>query len=133
MQLLLLHPKAAAIDCHDCQRWIYDLTTGEKAVAQESKAHGIKRYAPKAKPLSQCGECPKKSPENAERLKLTKQNREIVDLFLECRSMNWVGTPQAVAEDRTLRRMFAHLEQVYAAYERQQQATIISNAVAKHG
>ena len=124
----MFEPAAAKIDCHDCQKFDYDLAKGER-LKQEHKAHKIVRYMPKRRPLSQCGDCPKKSPEHAQTLKLTPENVQVLNLFLECRAMHWQGVPEAVVCDPVLRSLFARLEQLYAAFERRQQADTITGAV----
>lgn len=118
---MLLHPVAAKIDCHTCQLWEFDFKTGERAIAGKSDYHKIIRYCRKSKPLAQCGDCPKKSPERAEQLKLTDEQHEIIDLFFECRAMQWQGTPEAVLQCRILRRLFTSLEIVYREVERQRE------------
>lgn len=98
-----------------------DFKKGERAIAGKSEYHRIIRYCRKSKPLAQCGDCPKKSPEQAERLKLTEEQHAIIGLFMEGRALNWQGMPSAVMSCRILRRLFTSLEIVMREVERQRE------------
>lgn len=125
----LYHPIAAAIDCHDCQRFDYDFKTGKRA-AQVHEFHKIHREIQKTVPLQQCGDCPKKSPENAERLKLTDEHHEIINLFFECRTMNWQGVPQPVLNCWVLRRLFVQMEAIYSEVQKQREQAALIRTLA---
>jgi len=63
--LVLAHPKVATRDCHDCQRWRYDESTGARALDFREKS--IARFPGESLPCELTDErgescCPKVSP-----------------------------------------------------------------------
>ena len=117
--MVLFHPGPASIDCNDCAKWIYDLDTGKK---QTHRAGPTLEERPNVRPASvppPCEKCPKKSPENAERLRLSDKNLRTFDLYKLHRATPFRNL------DATTRRNFAHLDELFRCRDRDHLAITI--------
>jgi hypothetical protein len=72
-----VHPKVAHIDCDDCKKHVYNLKSGKRLTYETDE--GMLPILRVDDPP--CHVCPKKSPENGKRLKLSDRNRRFVDFY----------------------------------------------------
>lgn len=74
----------ARIDCKECEKYSFNLRTGKRNEYEvdDDKFLPILRNAPPP-----CERCPKKSPENGEKLKLTWANRKMLDFYQRYKSV----------------------------------------------
>lgn len=126
----MFHPGEASIDCNECKRFIFDLKTGEK---KTYKAGPRREEMPWVRPLcvpTPCGDCPKKSPEEAERCKLSNKNWRTWQLFKEMRATNGAAFTPAMRRDRVLLQNFAVLDCIQRQYEQEQLANCLTYQIA---
>ena len=114
--LALKHPKHAALDCTECQRWVYDIKTVE---LRKRGGEPVRRSPGAPTP---CKQCPKQSPERARRLKLSDRDLATINLFLRNRALFGRMLTDAEVNDPWLARSFSMLESVYRAYESSKEA-----------
>ncbi len=120
--MLLNHPEVAHLECKDCQEWIYNIETGEQI-----KRRGRPQPRAPGQPTP-CNRCPKGSPENAERLKLTTAN--VLTLRLYLRNRATLGClNDAERSDELLQRNFAILDTTFRAWEMSQNASALALAM----
>lgn len=119
----MLHPAAASIDCGDCARWIINLQTGERETVRVGPGRiEVPQPRPSGLPTP-CASCPKKNPENAQRLKLNRKNEQTYRLWQRAQATFGHAIPEHLKQDVLLARNFAELDQLHAtiAQARQQQ------------
>lgn len=77
-----MHPKVARIDCDDCRKHAYNLKTGKRLTyeTEDGKLPVIRLGDPP------CYLCPKKSPENGEKLQLSMRNKRFIDFYYRVHS-----------------------------------------------
>lgn len=122
VELVLFHPGAAAIDCDDCRKHEYDLTTGKPITyhAGPKREEKIKIRPPGT--FAPCEQCPKKSPENAKRIALSLKNWKTLAIYRQVKATCGACLTDAMRNDRLLMKNMASIDVVYQAFERQQQA-----------
>jgi hypothetical protein len=110
VRLVVLHPGVAAVDCHDCQRWLHN----QDWKPVEKRGRKVPRHGPPP-----CRTCPKiekgvePRPENATRL--TPEFWETWRHYHESAAVGW-QTPDAL--DPLVRRNAAVIRGVLDAAER---------------
>ena len=78
--LILMHPEVANRSCEDCARWLYDEKTGKRL---ERNNQGLARPAGTPTP---CWNCPKKSPQEAKTIELSRKNMTAYDYYSMARA-----------------------------------------------
>ncbi|UUO04624.1 hypothetical protein M4951_14620 [Blastopirellula sp. J2-11] len=74
----------------------------------------------------QCGKCPKQSPSNAKRLKLSPKNWRTLKLWREAKATFGRCLTRRMARDAIIRRNFAELDAIHAQVGRAEQAAQFS-------
>lgn len=111
LQLLIDHPEVAAVDCGDCQKWVYDPKTWKKVT---------RGGQPVLRPgLPPCHTCPKKSPQHARQLILTTANRKTVQIYFEVRATAGKCLTDREAKDVTLKRNLSLVDRIIRREEMQ--------------
>lgn len=82
VQLLLSHPRVAARDCADCQKYVYDERTGRRVIHANGPVIRPVGTQPPCR-IQNVG-CPKGSPEQPRTL--TAENRLVFGHFRQCRA-----------------------------------------------
>ena len=83
MRLAILHPEVAFRECTDCEMFVYDEKTGERAT---SGGKPIRRPAGTFPPCRhRAGGCPKGTPEESKAL--TEKNWKAWEHYRECRAV----------------------------------------------
>lgn len=83
MYLLLVHPEVATRDCNDCQKYVYDEKTGQRALF---RGKPIPRPASTGPPCHYGPDrCPKVSPDSG--LALSDKHVITYNHYLECRAV----------------------------------------------
>ncbi len=77
---MLCHPEVASRSCEDCAKWLYDEKTGRK---MERGGQPLARPAGTPTP---CWNCPKKSPQEAKLIELSRKNMAAYDYYLMARA-----------------------------------------------
>lgn len=112
---MLNHPAHAALDCETCQKWVYDIET-----CQPKKRGGKIQPRPPGVPTP-CGSCPKKSPENWERIKPTRRTFATLELYRRNKATFGRALNEHEVNDEWLQKNFAILDDVFASHERANQ------------
>ncbi|TWT30719.1 hypothetical protein [Blastopirellula retiformator] len=109
------------IDCDDCQQFVYDLEKGERATVAmgPDRVQTPQRRLPGMK--LQCGQCPKKSPQNAKRLELSVKNWKTYQLWREVKATHGRCLTDEMARDSIIRRNLAILDALHEVHERNTQ------------
>lgn len=151
MRLLLLHPGVLRIDCADCQRYIYDLETGERKTYRS----GSKReQTPMLRPAASdppCHKCPKKGAgvadtshrpgdcEGGEDLRagrceggeiLRPRHWRTLAIYQKVRATMGVFLTSRMRRDALLMRNLAAIDELYRQFDRRQLATELAHEVA---
>lgn len=79
-----MHPKVAQIDCEDCKKYSYNLRTGRRNEYEVDDGKMLPVLRTSEPP---CATCPKKSPENWQRIKLRWQNHLMLDFYQRYKSV----------------------------------------------
>lgn len=107
MRLLLFHPGAARIDCGECQKFVFDLQTGERETYKSGPERKEVPYARNAGESPPCHKCPKESPERARQIELSEKNWQAYGHYLQAKA---VGLTEAERRDPIVRRNFALID-----------------------
>lgn len=111
MSFLLNYPAHAGLECSECQKWIYDIQTCEP-----KKRGGKIQPRPPGVPTP-CQSCPKKSPENWERIKPTRRTYATLELYRRNKATFGRTLNEHEADDEWLQKNFAILDEVFQANE----------------
>lgn len=114
MRLQLYHPEVAALDCSDCKKWIY----GKDWKRSQRGGQDVPR--PPGTPTP-CRVCPKQSPENAERLKLTRWNQLTLARYNESLATGGQCLRKSERRDRWQARLFAVIATELKEFDRTEQ------------
>ncbi len=133
----MMYPGAAAIDCGDCAKWLYDLETGQRETATVGPQRE-KQFIPRPKgTATPCGHCPKKSPERAKEIELIPKNRQTFNLWRRARATHGAAIPERLRGDFILSQNFAELdalkESIEEARQQKMMAVMLSTAKENHG
>lgn len=120
---MLQHPAHAALDCSECQRWIYDIET-----AKPKLRRGKKQPRP-AGVATPCSSCPKRSPERWETLKLNRRSLATLALYRRSRATGGRALTDAEAADELLLSNFALLDAVFTSWAHSVQQRAIYDAI----
>lgn len=112
---MLFHPGAVLIDCEDCKKYVYDLETGKRKTFVSGPKRDVKPFVRGSSPL-QCGNCPKKSPENAKACSLSERNQKTILLYHQLRA--GVGFTEDMKQDDVLKINMAIIDTMYREHDR---------------
>jgi hypothetical protein len=129
VRLLLFHPGVAGIDCEDCKKYVYDLKTGERKTYRAGPGRIELPCVRPALLSTPCGECPKKSPENARLIKLNRRNLETVWIYRQVRATGGQCLTEAMAADPLLMRNLTLLDELYREHDRERLGQEVAHAV----
>lgn len=115
LRLRLNHPEIAALDCADCQRWIYDLK------AKRFAERGGKRVDRPAGTPTPCKMCPKKSPQLAAEVKLTNRSERTLARYYESLATGGRCLSKAERGSQWLMRLFAAIAEELREFDRGEQ------------
>ena len=122
---MLVHPGAASIDCGECAKYVYNLKTGERETydAGDEILPMLRGDNP-----TPCDSCPKKSPENEDRLKLHWRNRRFVDFYQRMKATPKAIMPKHLRGCHVTQRNFYLIDQVIKAARSELKANAIEEA-----
>lgn len=122
----MLHPGAARIDCEECQKFVFNIQTGE----QDTYKSGPERTElPLARGPGQpppCHQCPKESPERAKQIELNDKNWAA---YAHYRQAKAVGLTEEERRDPIVRRNFAVIESLVNERDKQDSARHLAEAL----
>lgn len=122
---MLVHPGAASIDCGDCAKYVYNLKTGERETYDAGDEVLPILRGDNETP---CDSCPKKSPENGEKLKLHWRNRRALDFYQRMKAMPKATIPRKLRDCHVTQRNFYLIGQVMKAARSEIKANAIEEA-----
>jgi hypothetical protein len=112
--LQLYHPAVAAVSCEHCKAWIYD--------KDWKRAQRGGRDAPRPPGTkTPCGICPKKSPEHAKLLKLTRRNELLVRRYRQVQATAGACLSDAERADGWLASLLAIVDREFKEFEAHRQ------------
>lgn len=120
---MLAHPAHAALDCRECQRFVYNIDTVRPVLRQGKKQE---RAPGSAMP---CHKCPKGSPERGERLKLNRRSLATLALYRKVRATHGRCLTDAEASDELLTHNLAALDSMFRSHEAAQIRAALSDAL----
>lgn len=121
----MVHPGAASIDCRDCATYVYNLQTGERETYDAGD-----RMLPilRGDNPTPCDSCPKRSPENGEKLKLHWRNRRALDFYQRMKASSRAFMPKQLRECHITQRNFFLIDQVLKTARAEIRANAIEEA-----
>ena len=125
--MLLVHPGPASIDCDDCQKFIYDLETGQRKQVGR-KGHRKPQPRPPGIPL-QCGNCPKRSLAESKKIELSEKNRLAYRAWAEVKATYGKAMSERMAADGIVRQNFSIIDSVTTECERHLNAKALGKQV----
>jgi len=118
--LLLFHPGLTLFTCDDCQKYVYNLETGER---ETFKAGPQRVEMPKIRPPgvdTPCLKCPRESPEKAGQYELTDANWRTYTLYRRAKATSFHYLTEAEQKDPIVAIAFVILDTLCREHERQQ-------------
>ena len=111
MKLIVLYPGVARISCADCQKWVYDFSTGEPETYMGQ--NGTKVPCPRPSQIKPpCDKCPKRGPEHEQEHTLTDQNLLTYMLYNQVRATSGMCLTEHEREDGILAENMSRVTQI---------------------
>lgn len=126
MRLLLFHPGAASIDCAECQKWAFNIETGEKQTFKSGPTRELLPMALGPNDAPPCHKCPKGSPEKAKELELSEKNWAA---FAHYEESKVAGLSEEERRDPIIRRNMALIERIVSEKRNGDQARNLAEAL----
>lgn len=111
---LLRHPEVATRSCESCKLWQYD----DSGKIAERRGKPLKRIGP-----TPCGQCPKKSPEQAHEYELSSRNLQAVEFYYLTRAMNGLNLSDELKRDAIVQRNISIIDRIVKPHEAEQAAS----------
>jgi hypothetical protein len=116
---MLYHPQVANVPCEDCQKWVYDKNW------RRAQRGGQDVPRPPGTPTP-CQSCPKKSPEHAKTLILTRRNSATLRRFYEQQATCGACLTEEEKGDAWLIYLFGLIGKELRQFERQEQLEVVA-------
>ena len=122
----MFHPGAARIDCGECQKFVYNLETGERETFRSGPNRDLVPVGRPPGTPTPCNKCPKGSPEKAKTLELSEKNWSAFAHYQESKA---VGLTEAERRDPIVRRNFALMDRIAAERDRRDHSQGMAEAL----
>lgn len=119
MRLKIVHPGVYQIDCRDCQKFVYDLETGEKSYDEEAEEYLERGDQPP------CSSCPKKKIDLDGKLKLHAKNEQLYQLYKLIKIVGGTHVPKHLIGCDVFNERIVLIDEVVAAAEAEHKALVI--------
>lgn len=126
------HPQVAMIPCSECQKWIYDFSTGRRKTVRcgpERKEEPIEQGPDPPCKQGLSFKCPKGSPEEEADHILTPANQRILDLYRRGKLTNFAG----MELDMLTLELLAVVDLIYSEYQIRATADASNSALDRLG
>jgi hypothetical protein len=120
--LLLFHPVIAARSCEECAKWWFDDDPANGKWTTKIINRGGRDFErpkdPKTKqPMTPCGQCPKRSPEEAGRLELSEKNQQAYQCYRRFRALKGANITPAMKRDEVFGQNMELIDTIVRAHE----------------
>lgn len=126
LRLRFEHPKLAALSCSECQKWVYEIPSGEPQTYEISNGE-FKQIERRGSPP--CHLCPKESPEHEHLYELSDRNHRLLLFHRRVRSKVYQLTEEQ-RQDGLLADNFAIIDDVMAIADQKASTSRLGQSIA---
>lgn len=121
---MLRHPEVYDRSCSDCKLWVY----GQDGRIETRAGKPVARTGPPP-----CWSCPKKSPQEAHKYELTRENQALYNLYLQVRASGGACLSEEQRASRRLMEKLSAIDSIVESDRRQKLASELATVLGAAG